>query len=316
MGLLSSLFGGKQSAEELKEKQDQKNFEILKYDGMRARNIRRIDYAIKCFEEALAIKEDTETCAMLASTYLQAGKIEEAKAILEKVTEKEPENTNALISLAGVCFLLEDYTQMQKICEKAIACDGNNAMAYYLAGKANKSLGNGIQSIVMLSKALAQKEDFLEAYQLRAEVLAEMNQADESKKDIEKILTMDENNEEALLLKGEILIKKESWEEATQVFSTILSLNPFCEKAYILKAEIMIKQGNNKAAIAIYDEAIELSGDNAKLFEERGRAKLLDGDKEGSMADAKKAMELNPEKENEISEKFNGINTNSAASIY
>ena len=50
MGLLSSLFGGGKPNEDQQAKQEKKNFEILKYDGIRARNMRQLPYAIKCFE--------------------------------------------------------------------------------------------------------------------------------------------------------------------------------------------------------------------------------------------------------------------------
>ncbi len=39
----------------------QENFDILKYDGIRARNMGKLPYAIKCFEEAVALQEEKET---------------------------------------------------------------------------------------------------------------------------------------------------------------------------------------------------------------------------------------------------------------
>ena len=57
MGLLSSLFGKSKSDANEQKKQDKKNFDILKYDGIRARNMGKLPYAIKCFEEAVHIKK-------------------------------------------------------------------------------------------------------------------------------------------------------------------------------------------------------------------------------------------------------------------
>ena len=54
MGLLSALFGGKKPEDNQQEKQEQKNFEILKYDGIRARNMNQLDYAIRCFERLVS----------------------------------------------------------------------------------------------------------------------------------------------------------------------------------------------------------------------------------------------------------------------
>ena len=43
MGIFSSIFGGSKKTEE------EKNFDILKYDGIRAMRIGKLTYALKCF---------------------------------------------------------------------------------------------------------------------------------------------------------------------------------------------------------------------------------------------------------------------------
>ena len=63
-----SFFSGKsETSESEKQKNNQKNFEIFKYDGLRAQRMGRPDYAVKCFTEALAIEEDLKQWAILAS---------------------------------------------------------------------------------------------------------------------------------------------------------------------------------------------------------------------------------------------------------
>ena len=177
MGLFTSLFGGNKSNECQEDKQKKKNFEILKYDGIRARNMRQLPYAIKCFEEAIALNEETETMQLLATTYIQADRTEDARNILNRLCEKEPENVNALLSLANVCHMQQDYDSMASACEKAIQIAPENTTALYLAGKAEHSRHNDLQAIVMLTKAITQNETFTEAYLLRAEVLWSMRQA-------------------------------------------------------------------------------------------------------------------------------------------
>lgn len=70
------------------EKQDKKNFDILKYDGIRARNMGKLPYAIKCFEEAVALQEEKETLGLLASAYLQANRTEDARITLDRLIAK------------------------------------------------------------------------------------------------------------------------------------------------------------------------------------------------------------------------------------
>ena len=85
MGLLSALFGGKKPEDNQQEKQEQKNFEILKYDGIRARNMNQLDYAIRCFEQAIALREDPETLHYLSDAYIKTQRLDEARIILDKL---------------------------------------------------------------------------------------------------------------------------------------------------------------------------------------------------------------------------------------
>ena len=79
MGFFKSLFGGSNTPETEKEKNDKKNFEILKYDGIRARHMGKLPYAIKCFEEAVAINDEMETLTLLANAYIQANRLDDAR---------------------------------------------------------------------------------------------------------------------------------------------------------------------------------------------------------------------------------------------
>ena len=58
MGFWNVLFGGAElSPEEEKKAQEEKNFDLLKYDGVKAMKIGQADYAVRCFREALKLKK-------------------------------------------------------------------------------------------------------------------------------------------------------------------------------------------------------------------------------------------------------------------
>ena len=145
MGFFKSFFSGKPAnPEEEKQKNNQKNFEIFKYDGMRAQRMGRADYAIKCFTEALALQEDFETMGYLAQVYIQSNELDEARKLLERMIRTEPEHTSTLLTLANVCYMQEDYAAMAEAAQKAIAVEEGNAMAHYLLGKADNGQNDGI----------------------------------------------------------------------------------------------------------------------------------------------------------------------------
>lgn len=305
MGLFKSLFGGNSTPETEKEKNDKKNFEILKYDGIRAQRMGKLPYAIKCFEEAIAIDDELETLGFLTTAYTQANRLDDARITLDRMAVKDPEQPNTFLSLAGICYMQEDYESMNDACQKALAVDSKNPLAFYLAAKAAIGMKDEINAIAMLTRAVVLKEDYTEAYQLRAEVLWGMKQAKDAAEDIQKLLQLNPDDEQALLLKGEILAATGKQEQAQEYFNQVLSLNPFNEKAYLLLGELHLSRKDLDKAIAVYDEAIEINPNFAKAYHERGRIRLLKGDKEGSVEDMKKAIELAPESEANISGEYN-----------
>ena len=131
MGFFKSFFSGKpENPEAEKQKNDQKNFEIFKYDGMRAQRMGRTDYAIKCFTEALKLQDDFETMSYLAQVYIQTNQLEEARRLLETMIQHEANHTATYLTLANVCYMLEDYPAMAEAAQKAISIEEGNAMAH------------------------------------------------------------------------------------------------------------------------------------------------------------------------------------------
>ena len=301
MGIFSSLFGGNKKTEDNKEK----NFDILKYDGIRAMRIGKLTYAIKCLEEATAIQEDLETMQHLVNVYIRVNQMDDARRLMNRMTELAPDQPLVFQSLASLCYMQEDYAGMNEACQKALALDDQNANHYFLSAKAAVGLKNGIQANAMLTKAIMLNETFTEAYQMRAEILWVMRQAKDASEDIEKLLEMNPEDENALLLKGEILAVGGEEEQAMGLIDQVLALNPFCEKAYLLKGNYFLAQKEFDKAIEVYNEALEINPNFAQAYHERGRVKLAKGDKAGSMEDMKKAIELAPENGANITGEYN-----------
>ncbi len=290
-----SFFSSKSEAPEAeKQKNDKRNFEILKYDGLRAQRMGRADYAVKCFTEALALEEDFETQGYLSQLYIQMGEFDKALELLHRMAELEPHMTSTFLALANVYFIREEYTEMTTAARAAIELESENAVAHFLLAKAEKGNREEIQAIASLTKAIVLKEDFTEARLLRAEILLDMQQGKEAREDIDAILTAQPEEEAALLLLARLREMAGNAEAAEADYRRIIELNPFNEQAYLQMGKLYITQKKPGEAIELFDEAIELNPNFAAAYHERGLAKLLNGDKDGSVEDMKKALELNP----------------------
>lgn len=305
-----SFFSGKsETPEREKRKNDQKKFEVFKYDGLRAQRMGHPDYAVKCFTEALAIEEDFETMGYLSRLYIQLGDMAKARELLEKMAAIEPHVTSTFLTLANVCFILEDYQAMEEASNRAIAIEGGNAVAHYLLGKARKGQDDDLMTIAHLTKAVTLKDDFMEARLLRAEALLNLKQYKAMMEDIDAVLAQNPEEEVAILLRGKVKEANGQVGEAEADYQLVTKINPFNEQAYLDLGQLYISQKKLTEAIALFDEAIDLNPNFTEAYKERGRAKLLNGDKDGSVEDMKKSLELNPKKEAGLNGEFNSLGT-------
>ena len=97
MNILKALFGGKtEDPEERKQDEEAKNFDILKFDGVKALHMGQADYAINCFTNALKYQEDLEIRDYLSQAYLMANEPLKAYEQLQQLAEAQPDNQKIL----------------------------------------------------------------------------------------------------------------------------------------------------------------------------------------------------------------------------
>ncbi len=178
----TSLFSSSKPAEatEDKAKNEQKNFDILKYDGVRAQKMGKLAYAIKCFTEALNIQEDFETMSYLVSAYTMANDLGKAEDVLNRMVEMEPDHIATRLTRVNLLFMLDKDAEVITDCLHVIELEPSNHVAYFMMAKAKKATNDVFGAIADLTRSIALKEDFADAYLSRAEILLGLGQADEA----------------------------------------------------------------------------------------------------------------------------------------
>ena len=255
------MFGGETNPEEEKRAADERNFDLLKYDGVKAMRIGQYEYAVKCFEKALETKEDAEVRDYLSRAFIRMGRLDDALAELKKLTMQEPDNIHLKMQAAGVAFMKEDYAEMTALCEQALAVDADNAMVHLFYAKAELGQNNVIQGIARLTKAIALEETLADARLLRGQTLLKMGDFNAASEDVAWLTEHTEESEDVLLLHARIEAAKGNADEAIRIYSQVIDVNPF----------------------------------QVDAFRERGKLRLEQGDKQGAEEDMKMVLELNPE---------------------
>lgn len=228
MGFLKSLFSGKVETPEEQQKEDlSKNFDVLKYDGVRALRSGELTYAIQCFEHALELQDDLETRDYLSQAFIQSDNLPQACEQLQKLAEAQPENVQVLVRIANVQFMMEDYNAMNETCEQALLIDKDNPLLLFLYARACIGQGDLSNGIALLTKTIAVREDYGDAYLLRGETLLEMGDTEGADEDATWLMEQTEGIEEVLMLKARIEEKKGNKEEAEKYYEQVKKVNPF-----------------------------------------------------------------------------------------
>lgn len=269
MGFWKALFGGEeQSPEQEKEQQEQKRFELLKYDGVRALNTGRLDIAESCLREALTMREDLEVRDYLWQLLVRLDRTDEALEHLKAMSEAQPDNVELKLQMATVAYMKEDYALMEQVLEpltsvSAESLQGDShlttAQAFYLMAQARWRQHDRQGATEWLTKAIAVYPEMGEAYLLRGQTLLEMGDSDGAAADE---LWLEDNygeTEEVLLLKSAIEQVKGQQEQAIATLGRVLELNPFSQPALQRRAALRRTVGDEAGAEEDLQAARELN---------------------------------------------------------
>ena len=244
MNFFKALFGGKEETPEDKKKaEEEKNFDVLKYDGVRALRSGRHDYAIKCFTHALQMKEDLEIRDYLSQAQIRADMLPEAYDNLMKISEAQPDNVQVYVRMANVAYMMENYT----------------AEATYLYAKACIGHGDTTNAVAMLTKAVTLKPDYAEAYLLRGETLLGTGETAEAGEDADRLLKDYPESEDVLMLKARVEKARGNTADAVGFYGKVIDVNPFHADAYRERGELRIATGDESGGNDDLKHAAELT---------------------------------------------------------
>lgn len=203
MNFFKKLFGGKEeSSEEKRKAEEAKNFDILKYDGIRALKAGQAGYAVKCLKHALELKGDLEVRDYLSVALISNNEMLPAYEQLQKLAEVQPDNQQIFIRMANVTYMMEDYQAMASACEKATLIDNSRPEVAFLYAKACIGLDDTTNAIALLTKAISLNKDYADAYLLRGETLLKNGNIEEAGEDADCLLELVADNEDVLMLKA------------------------------------------------------------------------------------------------------------------
>ena len=248
MNIFKKLFGGQKTTEEVKQEKE-KDFDMVKYDGVRALRMHQFDLAAKFLEHALQLNADDLECRdYLSQAYISLGDMQKAYDQLQIITEVQTDNVAVLQRMADVAYMMENYTAMSEVCEKALQLDEKNVLTYFLYAKACRGQGEHERAVAMLNQAVDLREDFHAARLLRGSILLESSLIAEAALDADYLFEHVGANEDVLLLKARVEKALGRMKVAEVVYNMVIEVNPFSIDAYRERSEVRRSLGDSAGA--------------------------------------------------------------------
>lgn len=273
MGFFKSLFGGKtEETEQEKKHEEEKDFDMFKYDGVRALRTNQFEYAIKCFHKALELHDDLEVRDYLSQALMHQGELFPAKEQLQKLHEAQPDNVAVLLRMADIDYMTESYDDMADDCQQALALDTDNTHALFAYARACIGLKDDAKAIDLLTQCIALCEKQAEtidnhannigdAYLLRGQIRLRTGDTENAAADAEWLLNHTRDNEDVALLAARVEEARGRHDEAIRLYTQVISLNPFCVDAFRERGVIRKATGDSQGADEDMKSVLELSPD-------------------------------------------------------
>jgi len=195
----------------------------------------------------------------LAYQHYQAGNINTAKTLYEKILKSEPNNFNALHFLEMICSQTGDFDNAIRYIKKEIELMPSNVDLYIKIGSLLMKKNLFSEAIDYLKKALNLKPFLPDAYFNLGFASMNIGQFDDAINFYRKALEINPYMPEVVNNLANALKKKEQFDEAIKYYKEAIKLNPNYALAYYNLANTYREKGQFYEAIIYYKQTLNLN---------------------------------------------------------
>ena len=260
----------------------------------------KIYLALKQFEDAIndakrSVRIDStkaEYYLTEADIFFAANKTRNSKDVLELIVKKFPENTEGLLKLGELYFVVKQYENAFANINQALKVNVNLAKAYYLKGNIYKEVGDTAKAVSSLETALEQDNKHYGAFVSLGLIYASRKNP-VALEYLDNAISLNPSSTEALYAKAKFLQDVERFDEAVVMYNTILKVDSLhTNSVYNIGAiEFSVKNDAHKA-LDYFTKAIGMDHQYAEAYFARGACYQELGDKANARADYQMCLQL------------------------
>lgn len=229
-----------------------------------------------------------------ADIYFAANETRNAKDVLEKVVRKFPTNTEGLLKLSELFFIVKQYENAFTKINEALKIDQNLSKAYFLKGDIYKETGDTAKAISSYETAIEQDNQNSGAF-FSLGLIYSSRKSPLAFDYYDNVLRLKPNNVEALYAKGKLLQDLGRFDESIGIYKSLLkvdSLHPFA--LYNLGAIDLEVKKDAKSALSFFSQALNADPKYAEAYYARGVCYEELKDVSNAKADYQMCLQLKP----------------------
>lgn len=273
--------------------QDVKNDSLYNQRAIVYLSLHQFDEAVNDAKRAIRMDSTVSRYYLtLGDIYFAQNKTRLAKELLEIVVKKFPNDTEALLKLAELYFLVQKYQEGIEFVNKALRINENLAKAYYIKGSIYRESGDTSRAISSLETAIEQDSKMEDAhYDLGIIYAARKNPL--AMQYYENVLRIHPQREDALYARAIFLQNLGKIDEAIAEYEGMIKIDSKCERCYYNIGALLLEiKKDPKKSIEKFTLAIEIKPDYVEAYFARGYAYSLIKDKESAKADYNMCLQL------------------------
>jgi tetratricopeptide (TPR) repeat protein len=198
----------------------------------------------------------------LASLYMETGKPEEGRKLIDKVLEKDNENLRARFLKAQVLMKENKLKEAAELLDGILKDQPGYADAYYYRGLIYLSDKDQARAKASLLKAVDYNPNNLNARIRLAEVYLTEGAGDLAMEQANAVIARDTRNYQAYLLKGNALLLKRDTGGAREAYEKAAGIGPDNPAAYYQLATLSRVEGRYDQALSYLDKVLQLKPDH------------------------------------------------------
>jgi tetratricopeptide (TPR) repeat protein len=214
--------------------------------------------ALEEFYQAIVDPHSLETMLSEGVSHHQAGRLEEARQMYQKILWRQPQDFNALYLLGTVAYHTGRHAEASEYLSKTVALRSDHAEAHKKLGDLALARGATEEALASYQSAIAYKPEYFEAQYSLGNLFYQNGNTTQAIVHYQQAISLNPNLAEAHCNLGAILYADGRVQEAIESLRKAIEIYPNYAAANYNFGTLLFKQGNAEAALPFLQHAIAL----------------------------------------------------------